>query len=154
MNGNDIAYNKHIFLSDGRFLQVGAMIYRIKNESLEFLLITSRRSGRWIIPKGWPVPNKSFAQAALQEAFEEAGIRGIIETSPIGTYEYEKSDLLIAKNKKICVYVFAVLHLYQEEKWTEKSQRTYEWVSASEAIRRVKEPQLKELFLHYKPSGR
>ncbi|WP_332060860.1 NUDIX hydrolase [Bartonella sp. CB74] len=151
MNGTDIAYNKYILLNNGYFLQIGALIYRIKNKNLEFLLITSRGSGRWIIPKGWPMPKKSFSQAVLQEAFEEAGVRGVSETSPIGMYEYEKSDLPKGKNRKLCVYVFAVLYLYQEEKWPEKNQRMYEWVTVSEAVNRVREPQLKKILLHYKP---
>ncbi|WP_442879685.1 NUDIX hydrolase [Bartonella sp. CB189] len=151
INNYDIADNKYILLDNGYFLQVGALIYRIRNDNLEFLLITSRGSGRWIIPKGWPIPKKSFSQAALQEAFEEAGVRGTSDTNPIGTYEYKKSDLLIKKNGKLCVYVFAVLYSHQEEKWPEKNQRLYEWVTVSEAIRRVNEPQLKNIFLNYKP---
>ncbi|WP_455482515.1 NUDIX hydrolase [Bartonella sp. B35(2025)] len=139
-------------LNNMRFLQVGALIYRIKNENLEFLLITSRRSGRWIIPKGWPIPKKSFLQAALQESFEEAGVRGVIETSPIGTYEYEKLDPPIGKNGKFCVYVFAMQYLYQEKKWPEQNHRVHEWVTALEAVRRVNESQLKEILLHYKPN--
>nr|CBI82274.1 Bis(5'-nucleosyl)-tetraphosphatase (Asymmetrical) [Bartonella schoenbuchensis R1]CDP80158.1 NUDIX domain protein [Bartonella schoenbuchensis] len=151
MNGADIAHSKYILVDDARFLQIGALVYRIKNENLEFLLITSRGSGRWIIPKGWPIPKKSFSQAVLQEAFEEAGVRGVVETFPIGTYEYEKLNLPVEKNSKFCVYVFAVLYSYQEKKWPEQSQRMYEWVTVSEAVKRVNEPQLKEILLRYKP---
>ncbi|WP_455478374.1 NUDIX hydrolase [Bartonella sp. B10] len=151
INGTDIAYDKCILLNNIYFLQVGALIYRVKNKNLEFLLITSRGSGRWIIPKGWPIPKKSFSQAALQEAFEEAGVRGIINETPIGTYEYKKSNLQIGKNRKFCVYVFSILHLYQEKKWPEQNCRAYEWVTALEAIKRVNEPQLKKIFLNYKP---
>ncbi|OPB29691.1 NUDIX hydrolase [Bartonella sp. WD12.1] len=151
MNGADIAHSKYILVDGARFLQVGALVYRIKNGNLEFLLITSRGSGRWIIPKGWPIPKKSFSQAVLQEAFEEAGVRGAVGTFPVGTYEYEKLDLPIEKNSKFCVYVFSVLYSYQEKKWPEQSQRMYEWVTVSEAVKRVNEPQLKEILLHYKP---
>ncbi|WP_455475401.1 NUDIX hydrolase [Bartonella sp. B17] len=151
MNGNDIAYSKHILLDNKCFLQVGALIYRVKNENLEFLLITSRGTKRWIIPKGWPIPKKSLSQAALQEAFEEAGVRGIIGTSPIGTYEYEKLDFPVRKRGKLRVYIFSMLYSHQERKWPEQGQRICEWVTASEAARRVKEPQLKKILLHYRP---
>ncbi|WP_336279282.1 NUDIX hydrolase [Bartonella sp. CB175] len=151
INNTSVAHNKYILLDNGCFLQVGALVYRIRNESPEFLLITSRRSGRWIIPKGWPIPKKSFSQAALQEAFEEAGVRGTSDAYPIGTYEYKKSNFKIKENRKLCVYVFAVLYLHQEENWPEKKQRICEWVSVQEAVSRVKEPQLKDIFLNYKP---
>ncbi|MCZ2204270.1 NUDIX hydrolase [Bartonella sp. A05] len=151
INGTDIAYDKRILINNTHFLQVGALVYRVKSENIEFLLITSRGSGRWIIPKGWPIPGKTLSQTALQEAFEEAGIRGIVETSPIGTYEYEKLDLPIVKNGKFCVYVFSVLYSHQEKKWPEQNQRIYEWVTASEAAKRVDEQQLRKILLYYKP---
>ena len=72
---------------------MGALVYRLKNDAVEFLLITSRGTGRWIIPKGWPMPGRTLAQAALREAYEEAGIRGIVETSSIGSYQYYKCDM-------------------------------------------------------------
>ncbi|WP_336276802.1 NUDIX hydrolase [Bartonella sp. CB178] len=150
MDGTDVANNKRILLANGCFLQVGTLIYRMRNKNLEFLLITSRKSGRWIIPKGWPIPKKSLSQAALQEAYEEAGMRGAIKMFPIGTYEYEKLDFSSEKNKKFCVYVFSMLYLRQEQKWPEQGQRAYEWVTPSEAARRVRELQLKKLLLRYK----
>ncbi|AGF74532.1 NUDIX hydrolase [Bartonella australis AUST/NH1] len=150
ITGSDIAHGKYILVDNTHFLQVGALIYRVKNGILEFLLITSRGSGRWVIPKGWPISRQSFSQTVLQEAFEEAGIRGIVDTFPIGTYEYEKLDLR-KKNSKFCVYVFSVLYLHQEKEWPEQNQRTYEWVTALEAAGRISEPKLKKILLQYKP---
>src|SRR3546814_6712794 len=71
--------------------QVGALPFRRSADGvLEVMLITSRDTGRWIIPKGWPMEGRSGPSAAQQEAFEEAGVLGIISGMPIGTYRYGK----------------------------------------------------------------
>ena len=71
-------------------LQVAALCYRRSAKGLRILLITSRDTGRWIIPKGWPMRNRSEAQAAAREAWEEAGLRGVIDERSIGFYTYSK----------------------------------------------------------------
>ena len=61
----------------GEKLQTGALPWRrAKGDQLEILLVTGRLSGRWIVPKGWPMRGKTMAKAAAQEAYEEAGVRG------------------------------------------------------------------------------
>src|SRR3546814_3720198 len=66
--------------------QVGALPFRRSADGvLEVMLITSRDTGRWIIPKGWPMEGRSGPSAAQQEAFEEAGVLGIITGMPNGT---------------------------------------------------------------------
>jgi 8-oxo-dGTP pyrophosphatase MutT (NUDIX family) len=72
--------------------QYAALCYRLskKNPEPEVLLLTSRDTGRWVIPKGWPMANKKAHAVAEQEAYEEAGVRGTVEKAPFGYYEYEK----------------------------------------------------------------
>ena len=68
-------------------LQTGALPWRLTQSSKpEVLLVTGRRSGRWMIPKGWPMIGKSLAAAAEREAFEEAGISGSIDSRPLGSF--------------------------------------------------------------------
>ena len=71
--------------------QVAALPYRMSSGEIEVLLITSRDSGRWLIPKGWLMKRRSGSEAAAVEAFEEAGIRGAVATSPLGAYTYQKT---------------------------------------------------------------
>ena len=72
-------------------LQYGALPYRFTDDAaLEILLLTSRRSKRWIIPKGWPIKRLRPAKSAAREAFEEAGVRGRVEAKSIGLFAYDK----------------------------------------------------------------
>ncbi|UXN04276.1 MULTISPECIES: NUDIX hydrolase [unclassified Bartonella] len=145
-----VAKSKIVLLNDGHLLQVAALVYRYQGKNLEVLLITSRGTGRWIFPKGWPMPGRSSAQAALREAYEEAGVRGTAEAHAIGSYEYKKYDLPEGQNL-FTVDVFPILFSHQEKKWPEKQQRQYEWVSPQEAAKRVDEQELKQLLLNFQP---
>ena len=72
-------------------LQVAALCWRRSGKGLKILLITSRDTGRWVIPKGWPMRNRSNAQAAAREAYEEAGLRGDVSERSVGIYTYLKA---------------------------------------------------------------
>jgi 8-oxo-dGTP pyrophosphatase MutT (NUDIX family) len=86
------------------------------------LLLTSRRRGRWIIPKGWPMKKLSPADAAAREAYEEGGIRGrMLREEPIGRYRYRKSDR--PKVGEIKVEVFLMRVKRQLREWPERSER-------------------------------
>jgi 8-oxo-dGTP pyrophosphatase MutT (NUDIX family) len=61
---------------------------RRRGERLEILLVTTRRSGRWIVPKGWPIDGCSPRECAAREAMEEAGVLGVIAAEPIGDFPY------------------------------------------------------------------
>ena len=74
----------------GKLEQVAALPYRMGEQGLEFLVITSRRTKRLIVPKGWPMPGKHDAAAAAIEADEEAGVKGRIDPRPFGSFEYLK----------------------------------------------------------------
>lgn len=128
--------------------QYAALCYRHRKKTgeLEVLLLTSRDTGRWVIPKGWPMEGKKAHAVALQEAFEEAGVRGNVEKEAFGFFDYEKK--LRNGVKVMCrvqVHLLEVLDLVKN--FPEKESRTLEWVAPEEASRRVNEPELKELFL-------
>ena len=73
--------------------QVAALCYRGVGKGKQVLLVTSRGTGRWIIPKGWPIRGKNGSQSAMQEAWEEAGVReGTTGTAAIGSYTYDKQQ--------------------------------------------------------------
>jgi 8-oxo-dGTP pyrophosphatase MutT (NUDIX family) len=73
-------------------VQCGALPYRFTSDAaLEILLVTTRQTRRWIIPKGWPIKGLRPAKSAAREAFEEAGVRGKISAKPLGLFSYEKS---------------------------------------------------------------
>lgn len=128
--------------------QFAALCYRMRPDRglLEVLLVTSRESGRWIIPKGWPMTGKKPHEVAAIEAFEEAGVRGKAKKRPFGYFTYLKV-LDNGQRAPCCVQV----HLLDVEEisdaFREKGQRISEWVSCVEAARRVREPELKGLFL-------
>ncbi|MBB3592372.1 8-oxo-dGTP pyrophosphatase MutT (NUDIX family) [Rhizobium sp. BK529] len=131
--------------------QYAALCYRVKKKTgdLEVLLMTSRDTGRWVIPKGWPMARKCAYEVAAQEALEEAGIRGTIETETLGHYTYSK--VLRDGLKVTCkVQVFALEVTGMAKNFKEKGERTIEWVSCDEAVKRVNEADLRDLFLAFK----
>ncbi|MBX4860381.1 NUDIX hydrolase [Rhizobium bangladeshense] len=130
--------------------QYGALCYRVKKKSgeVEVLLMTSRDTGRWVIPKGWPMTGKRAHEVAVQEALEEAGVRGVVETETLGAYTYPK--VLRDGVEVICkVQVYALEVTNIAKNFKEKGERTIEWVSFDEAVRRVREPELRNLFLAF-----
>jgi 8-oxo-dGTP pyrophosphatase MutT (NUDIX family) len=135
--------------------QYGALCYRAKKKTgeLEVLLMTSRDTGRWVIPKGWPMAGKQAHEVAAQEAFEEAGVRGTVETEMLGTYTYPK--VLrdgVTVTCKVQVYALGVSGMVKNFK--EKGERVIEWVSCKEAAERVREADLRNLFLAFEQKMR
>jgi 8-oxo-dGTP pyrophosphatase MutT (NUDIX family) len=130
--------------------QYAALCYRVKKKTgdLEVLLLTSRDTGRWVIPKGWPMPGKLSHEVAAREAYEEAGVRGTVETEPLGTFGYDK--MLkdgIEVPCRVQVYALEVSELAKHFK--EKGERSLEWVSCEVAAERVREPELHDLILAF-----
>ena len=129
-----------------RGLQVAALCYRKTGAEKEVLLITSRDTGRWIIPKGWPMRGKTDAEAALQEAWEEAGVKSAtIEGEPIGSFAYDK-----VLSRGLPLPVEAQVYSVRVEKlcdsFPEAGERTRKWMSPAKAANLVDEPQLKEIL--------
>jgi 8-oxo-dGTP pyrophosphatase MutT (NUDIX family) len=104
----------------------------------EVMLLTSRETRRWVIPKGWPMKGKKPAQAAAQEAYEEAGLIGTIAGKrPIGTYHYSKRT---DQGHVLCeVRVYLMRVEKQLDDWPEKQQRLTAWFDASKAAELVDE---------------
>lgn len=132
------------FSSAATRLQYAALPYRL-GQSAEFLLITSRETRRWIIPKGWPMKSLSPAQCAAQEALEEAGVEGQASAAPIGSYTYLKK-LSDGRTVPVEVEVFSLNILRQLDDWREKDQRQTRWFTPQEAIEAVQESGLKNLM--------
>ena len=126
--------------------QVAALVHRRGISGPEILLITSRDTGRWVIPKGWRQKGRSRARSALREAFEEAGIRGTVRKKAVGTYVYEKRIDKKGVTRDCLVDVFLVTFSKQEKKWPERGQRRSTWLKPRVAARKVAEPELKILL--------
>jgi 8-oxo-dGTP pyrophosphatase MutT (NUDIX family) len=127
-------------------VQYGALPYRVSSGSrAEFMLVTSRETRRWIIPKGWPKKGKSPHRSAAREAFEEAGVIGAVGRRSVGSFSYEKR----LKNGGFVdceVRVFPLEVKRQNKQWPEKQDRKVKWLPASEAAEKVKEPMLSEII--------
>lgn len=129
-------------------IQTGALPWRLAGKgSIEVLLVTGRRSGRWTIPKGWPMPGKSLAEAAAQEAFEEAGVRGTVDPRPIGNFHHVKQLVAIGE-LQVNVLVHRLWVDQELEKWPELRQRKRKWFKIKEAAKRVDSPELSALILN------
>jgi 8-oxo-dGTP pyrophosphatase MutT (NUDIX family) len=127
-------------------LQYGALPYRFTPDAeMEILLVTTRQTRRWIIPKGWPIKGLKPSKSAAREAFEEAGVRGRIGGKSIGAFTYDK---LVDENgiHVSCeVRVFPLLVKRQSEAWPERGQRLAQWVAPFRAVALIREPELKAL---------
>lgn len=136
-----------------RNTQYGALPYDIDHHGkLRILLVTTRGTGRWIVPKGWPMRFLQPHKAAAREAFEEAGVIGKAKRKPIGTFEYDKiADDGSSMRCKVHVFPLNVERL--EENWREALQRRRQWFKPDEAAELVSEPELKDILRNYRPNG-
>lgn len=124
--------------------QYAALPWR-QAQRFEILLITSRETRRWVIPKGWPIPAHSAAESAAQEAYEEAGIRGQMAAQAMGHYTYRKR-LRGGARKRFRVDVFAMEVTEVLDQWPEAHERARQWLSPQEALALVEEPELAALI--------
>jgi 8-oxo-dGTP pyrophosphatase MutT (NUDIX family) len=132
--------------------QFAALCYRIKKGKLQILIITSRRSKRWILPKGWPMEGKTPAESALREAWEEAGVTGKAEETCIGVYTYEKT---MGEDDLACLALLYPVHVKSlAKKYPESHERRRRWVSRKEAARLVAEPDLARLIRSFEPRAK
>lgn len=116
-----------------------------KGKQVEVLLVTSRETKRWIIPKGWPMDGMTPAEAAAQEVWEEAGATGKPYDTCLGLYSYRKwmsKDLTLP----VIVAVFAVKVQKLEKDFPEVGQRRRKWFSLKKAAAKVEEKDLRQLI--------
>lgn len=134
--------------------QCAAVCWKISKVGPKILLITSRETGRWVLPKGWTMAGRTAAQAAKVEAWEEAGVRGRVEVEPIGTYSYDK---VVARNRpeehlQPCdVAVFALRVRKRKRRFPEAKMRKGRWFRPEVAAGKVHEAGLKDLILRFSP---
>lgn len=112
--------------------QVGALPIRWTGDEPRVLLVTSRETQRWIIPKGWRMRGRTNAEAAAQEAFEEAGVRGKVRTKPIGRYKYAKRLPGGVEDCKITTYLLEVTE--ELDAFPEMADRNRSWFTLAQAI--------------------
>lgn len=124
-------------------MQVAALC--LSETTGQVLLVTSRGTGRWIVPKGWPMPGRTLAGAAMQEAWEEAGVKGRIGDGEIGRYHYEK-DQDRGFAIPVEVRVFPLYVDCMKERFPEVDQRKRRWFAPAEAANMVAETGLKQIL--------
>jgi 8-oxo-dGTP pyrophosphatase MutT (NUDIX family) len=123
-------------ITPGTLQQAAAIPVRLG----QVCLITSRNGKRWVVPKGCLEPGKTASEIALQEAWEEAGLVGVLQPEPIGSYLYDKSGIT-------CHVVVYLLHVTQiADNFPEETFRERVWVSPSLALARIEDRGLRELI--------
>jgi 8-oxo-dGTP pyrophosphatase MutT (NUDIX family) len=128
---------------------VAALPWRAGKNGLEILLISSRETKRWVIPKGWPMLGRKPHVAAAREALEEAGVIGKTLKTSVGSFHYVKNlrngDAILCR-----VEVFAMQVERQRKSWLERDQRITRWFPADEAASLVREPEFSTLIRDFK----
>lgn len=128
--------------------QVAALPWSFMPEGVMILMITSRDTGRWVIPKGGLMSGLTDAESAAQEALEEAGVIGRVGASAIGTYRYLKVLKRRAPRPMlVSVYALEVTALLDD--WQEIGQRVRHWMTPEEAAEAVDEPDLAQVILAF-----
>lgn len=126
--------------------QIAALPMRWKEDgTFQVLMVTSRDTGRWVMPKGWTMDGKKPWTAAEIEALEEAGAVGYIGHDVIGTYTYKKK-MDDGSFVKCAVDVYPMVVKRLEYNWKERHERKRRWFSPKSAAKRVIEPKLAKLL--------
>jgi 8-oxo-dGTP pyrophosphatase MutT (NUDIX family) len=125
--------------------QSGALPYRVGAAGVEVMLITSRETKRWVIPKGWPMPGKKPHQVAAIEARQEAGVTGVVAKKSIGVYPYSKS-LPDGSQRLVFVEVFPLRVTSEMGTWRETAERHRQWFPQNEAAELVDECSLAHII--------
>ena len=103
-------------------------------------LVSSRNGKRWVVPKGCMEPGKTAAEIALQEAWEEAGLVGLLRPEPLGSYVYDKDGF-------VChVIVFRLDVTDQRDNYPEAGMRQRLWLPVAQAVTRIEDVSLRDLL--------
>ncbi|RVV98969.1 NUDIX hydrolase [Mesobaculum littorinae] len=130
--------------------QYGALCWRRRKGRVQVLLVTTRRTGRWTPPKGWPMSGRAPHDAARQEAWEEAGVIGRARPDPVGHYSYIKhSPVRGARRFRVDLFALRVERLKAE--FPEAATRERRWFDLSDAAAAVEEPGLREILRDFVP---
>jgi 8-oxo-dGTP pyrophosphatase MutT (NUDIX family) len=126
---------------DHYYRQSAVAPWRRHQGQLEVLLITSRSGKRWIIPKGIVEPELSPPESAAKEAWEEAGVRGVVASASLGTYRYRKWG-------GVCTVRVFPMHVTEVfDRWPECEERTRRWLTVGQAVYQTSVRPLKEILL-------
>lgn len=129
--------------------QFAALCWHMNKGKCEVLLITSRNTGRWVTPKGWPMDGYTASEAAAQEAWEEAGVTGSVSTQAVGVYSYIKP---LDRTQLPCLaMVFPLKVKTLHESWPEKHERKRKWFPLRKAASKVDEDELRQIILRFAP---
>jgi 8-oxo-dGTP pyrophosphatase MutT (NUDIX family) len=131
-------------------VQCAALPWRMVDGEPQVLLVTTKHTRRWIIPKGWPEPDRPIHEQAAEEAWEEAGVRGEVSPREVGAFDYDK----VRKNgevRPLHVRVFPLAVTQIADDWPEASRRERRWFPRAEAAQAVQEPELKTLLAAFRP---
>jgi len=113
--------------------QAAVIPYRIRKERVEVALITASTGKGWVLPKGWVDEGERPREAAIREAEEEAGLRGVVARRPVGRYHHAKGNNL----RRVDVYVMRVTK--ELEHWLEDKIRRRRWMRVADAADRLRE---------------
>ncbi len=128
-------------------IQYAALPFR-KTDIVQVLLITSRETRRWVVPKGWPMKGRSPSKTAALEALQEAGVEGEVATKAFGSYSYVKRGP--GEKSWTCkVHVHPLAVRKERDRWREHKERVRQWFSVAEAAEAVEEPDLKKIILEF-----
>jgi len=130
-----------------KFRQVAALPYRVTPHGYEVVMITTRDSGRWILPKGWPIKGLKRHESAETEAMEEAGLIGSAEPKPFGRFTYIKQ--FPKRQEKVLVDVFPLAIEKQLDDWQEKGQREVRFFNPVDAAALVSDVGVGDLILAF-----
>lgn len=127
--------------------QFAALPYRLDKSKLRVMLITTRRKGRWSLPKGSPMRNTEPHRTAALEAYEEAGLIGAVTKRALGSFKHRKHKG--ERRQTMDVAVFAMKVHGQERWWPEQGEREAIWVSPEKAARLVHKAKLRRLIVRF-----
>jgi len=129
-------------ISPGLIRQSGAIPVRDE----QVCLVSTRSGKRWVVPKGCLEPDKTAGEVALLEAWEEAGLVGMLHPEPVGSYLYEKAGT----THHVTIFLMRVTQVV--DNWPERGIRQRQWVTFSQALQQIQDPGLRDLLRHVSPS--
>lgn len=130
-----------------RLTQYGALPYRRTSGGVQIMLVTSRASGQWIVPKGWLTLGLAPHVSAAKEAYEEAGVVGTAAEIPIGVFPHLKSTT----GQRLRVVVFPMEVTQELDHWPERFQRRRQWYNPDQAARAVTDTSLRKMIMSFRP---
>jgi 8-oxo-dGTP pyrophosphatase MutT (NUDIX family) len=133
----------HLYYVAGVTQQAGALGWMQDEGALKFAIVTSRRTGRWVFPKGGIDAGKTPAETAKNEIFEEAGVIGEAGTEPVGSYRTAKIRPPLIWTVEVALYPVEIAQVLPE--WQEMNQRERRFVGLEKARELLSQPEMADL---------